>query len=799
MSVDLLPRGCAGCLRRVGFLRSGSLLWFFFVFRRAFFFCLRGRFGTRRVLFKCFTASRQERKNQRVDPKSSDTAVAEPYSLTSPPTRRRRHPHQISAQDIPIGHVERCAHQLAILLGSAPADGAVRASLRALLVAECLRGGASAEVAAHVRRLVSLIADAASRARPLPKPSPLQPQSSPAPSPQATVFAPGEIQGQRLPVPMNGGVVGWESRTKSRISGVASGLTAARAHSDTIPGMAEGHVEVAGGKDGRGDCAHARGSVEDGDAPPPPQLMNLIRDSESAAAYTHALVHIARSKSKQTEAARTATDAENQDTARLVVVGKLPGAFPCSSSGDSSALHAKAMVGLRRTQRWAEAWLALPWGSSSRGQTVSEPLPAATVTETARKTLTPEGSSSESIVGEVRAADDTHGVARPESSEERRRGVDAAEAQRKVVIAPPLAALWTDGKPVVVFTQKETGGHAAEQERVARVTAAGDHSAKPQPAAARSETERVHLANTGEDSSRLEEADRQPPPPSPVQQVSGSHINSDAATNITATTSAIDKASAEYQAGFAAAIGEPDDKRPVGGYSLGTNGPSVRTPYLWPPSVAAPSVLGFNLAFHPSMACQQMSNQAAHSAAVQIAAQHAAAAAAAAATVTSSGGGRTTPFGWFHPFWTEAAGAAKVNAEAGQTNGAAIARTPSPSGGESARTRGVPALVAMSPALKKPVAATRDDAAAAAASVGMQQFSGHCAVPVPSSLVGDSGAFGAHVLASPAVALPAAGVAATSGTPAAMVSTSMAVVGGTSVGRQEQQSACSKTLARKRV
>ncbi|CAM9569635.1 unnamed protein product, partial [Scytosiphon promiscuus] len=71
-----------------------------------------------------------------------------------------------AVQDIPVGHVEACSRSLAVLLGTSPPDGSIRASVRALLVAETLRGGASHEVATFVRSLAGLLADAASKARP---------------------------------------------------------------------------------------------------------------------------------------------------------------------------------------------------------------------------------------------------------------------------------------------------------------------------------------------------------------------------------------------------------------------------------------------------------------------------------------------------------------------------------------------------------------------------------------------------------------------------------------------------------
>ncbi|CBJ27768.1 hypothetical protein Esi_0084_0075 [Ectocarpus siliculosus] len=157
-------------------------------------------------------------------------------------------------QDIPVGHVEKCSGSLAVLLGTSPPDGSVRASVRALLVAETLRGGASHEVATFVRSLAGLMADAASKA---------SPSKSAASTPTVG-----------NPVIPSGG----DSHDNAQFS----------------PGKDEVCVDTLDLDAKKGHCAV-------GDNTDPAAVS--IRDKEGAAAYAHALAYLARSKRKQDRAA----------------------------------------------------------------------------------------------------------------------------------------------------------------------------------------------------------------------------------------------------------------------------------------------------------------------------------------------------------------------------------------------------------------------------------------------------------------------------------------------------------------
>lgn len=621
-------------------------------------------------------------------------------------------------QDIPIGHVEKCAHELAVLLGSSPADASLRASLRALLIAETLRGGARSEVAAYVRRLASLIADAASRARPLPAPVTPSPRQHSATT-TATAFdtaAAGQGQDASLSVPGTGDVGGWEFGVDS--SGNAGGEeTQAHAQASVKGGDAAGE----GGADAH-VCAVARGLVEYNDdalmhSPP---VTNLLRDSEGAAAYAHALVHIARSKKRQWEAAACVAAGEDDGAARIEalwkseadappaapaasppqtagagmdptntvdgevqagtkkhatrtfqacgpagrrlktptaalpdwgqsesvpsvvpsqpapapevecagtrsaaaaspppkVVGGLPGALPFSSSGEALLLHAKAMVGLKRTQRWAEAWLALPAGSSAVGWRLSPPLAAAVI--------------------------------------------EIVEENNKIAAAgspSPLDPVFTGGQP-----------EAAVQRTVDNVGG--------------------EIPDTDNNSS-----------------------NANATTTSTSPERKVDKTSPEYLAGFAAAVAEPEEKAFAGRYAWGVHAASERTSPLWPPNASTLAALGLKmprklalnlqppnlppaqvLPIAPQAGAQHTTSAgeaarhaaaaaaaevaahhaaahhaAAHHAAHHAAAQHAAAAAAATAASGSMPVPVPVPFAMMNPFWAQAsaaaAAAATVNAQ----------------------------------------------------------------------------------------------------------------------------------------
>ncbi|CAM9880155.1 unnamed protein product, partial [Sphacelaria rigidula] len=207
-------------------------------------------------------------------------------------------------QDIPIGHVETCAHELAVLLGSSPPDGALRSSLRALLVAETLRGGAGSGVAAQVRHVASIIAAAAARARPIPAPvtpSPRHKTSSIA----ATTFddrARAETETETA-----GGVGGSSSIPTT---GFTAGLVA-RAEGGDASNIAVAATDGGGGGQGGPDADAC--SVDGVDMSHRPPLTSLIRDAEGAAAYTHALVHVTRSKRRQREAAAVALAGGLQD------------------------------------------------------------------------------------------------------------------------------------------------------------------------------------------------------------------------------------------------------------------------------------------------------------------------------------------------------------------------------------------------------------------------------------------------------------------------------------------------------
>lgn len=362
-----------------------------------------------------------------------------------------------------MGHVEKCSRALAVLLGTSPPDGSIRASIRALLVAETLRGGASQEVATFVRSLAALIADAATRARPAPQRA-STPLASPArrrtetavsaaiPAP-ATALSPCEAIppiAVSPPGPSVGGDVLSEVAVNadadgSSVSALPEVAAAHRGHaadagfaddgvrgwmSPSRPAVVTAAVgKLPGGPPGNGgvdgaveaaagvtvDGPGRGGREEGGDVDDPADIS--IRDREGAAAYASALVHMARSRKKQreaallaeAEAARVAALAEQEAerrrkykkgkskkgawalkkqqamveaaqnvlppaSARLwppTVVGDLPGAFPFSRSGGALLLHARAMVGLKRAQRWARAWLSLPEGSSSPSPSLS--------------------------------------------------------------------------------------------------------------------------------------------------------------------------------------------------------------------------------------------------------------------------------------------------------------------------------------------------------------------------------------------------------------------------------------------
>lgn len=250
-------------------------------------------------------------------------------------------------QKIPIGHVKKCSLALAVVLGTSPMDGSVRASIQALLIAETLRGGASQEVAQFVREVAGTIADAASKARPV----------LPPPSARA-----------RNDVPGSGKVANAEPGSPASFD---IGISSDRG--GTAVGAASGGE------------AFQEGGVSD------PAAV-AIRDMEGVAAYAHALAFIARSANKQRRVweAHAAVVADATYQSRKLnddkkgkkpegqfedlwpassclspeVVGELPGSFPFLHSSDSLLLHVKAMVGLKRAHRWAKAWLALPEGSS---------------------------------------------------------------------------------------------------------------------------------------------------------------------------------------------------------------------------------------------------------------------------------------------------------------------------------------------------------------------------------------------------------------------------------------------------
>eukprot|EP00752_Nemacystus_decipiens_P004810 g4377.t1 len=262
-----------------------------------------------------------------------------------------------AVQYLPVGHVEACSRSLALLLGTSPPDGSIRASIRALLVAESTRGGASHEVAALVRRLAGLIADAATKARPLP-------------AAEAAAAA---------------------AATASEDAGHTGG----QAFIEQSQGARAAAADNSDGGGGGGDDTYP--------------AAESIQDEEGAAAYTRALAHLARERSRQKQAvvraaqkkaeaeaavvaaavglenARTSNKgnkskrisratrrhAEAVEAAEALVLpasevpppavdGAIPGGYPFSRSGDALLMHTKAMVGLKRTERWASAWLRAP-------------------------------------------------------------------------------------------------------------------------------------------------------------------------------------------------------------------------------------------------------------------------------------------------------------------------------------------------------------------------------------------------------------------------------------------------------
>lgn len=610
-------------------------------------------------------------------------------------------------QDIPIGHVEKCTHELAVLLGGAPADASLRASLRALLIAETLRGGASSEVASYVRRLASLIANAASRARPLPAPVTPSPRQQSSSTTTATAFgaapaaATGQGQGEFLSISCTDDVDDVES--------------SANADGEEVQAHAEG--AKAGGAAGEGGaganaCAVARGLVEYNDATSlrSPPVITLIQDPEGAAAYAHALVHVARSKKRQREAAARVAAGEVRGATRIEalwkgeedapaaptdlvpqtagasavdptitktinvnvptgtmkhatgsrlmartevrcsatplqdwgqseplpsvvpspaapnventgtpsppplappkVVGSIPGVLPFSSSGEALLLHAKAMVGLKRTQRWAQAWLALPEGSSAVGWSFSPPLAAAVI----------------EIMGENKKITAT--AAAPGS--------------------PHLLDLvCTSGQPKAV---EETEMEEGQEEH--------------------------QLAQGGASASGATD--------------SSSRGTGNGTTSSTPSQGEVDKTSEEYLAGFAAAIAEPKERPFEGRFAWGIHAAGECTPPLWAPNASTLAALGLkvprNLALHPPQpslalappagvqhapageettrhAAAATAEAAAHHAAAHHAAHHAAAhhAAAVAAAAAASG---SVPFGMMNPFWAQASAAAAAAAAA---------------------------------------------------------------------------------------------------------------------------------------
>ncbi|CAN0084640.1 unnamed protein product, partial [Ectocarpus sp. 13 AM-2016] len=272
-----------------------------------------------------------------------------------------------AVQDIPVGHVDKCSRSLAVLLGTSPPDGSVRASVRALLVAETLRGGASHEVATFVRSLAGLMADAASKA-----------STSKSTTSTPTVG--------NLVIPAGG-----DSHDNAQFSPGKDEVCA-----DTLDLDAkERHFPI-------------------GDNTDPAEVS--IRDKEGAAAYAYALTYLARSKRKQDRAAALAIREKEEaeavaaaaaaalaeaqsskkgkktkkaawamrrhleavESAQVVllpssqepppaVVGNLLGGYPFSRSGDSLLMHAKAMVGLKRAHRWVTAWSNAPSNPPTEG------------------------------------------------------------------------------------------------------------------------------------------------------------------------------------------------------------------------------------------------------------------------------------------------------------------------------------------------------------------------------------------------------------------------------------------------
>ena len=264
-------------------------------------------------------------------------------------------------------------------LGTAPADGSVRSSLQALLVAETLRGGASQDVAGMVRSVVGTIADAASKARPPPVLPPLPK---------------GAGRGDARDSCCSGG-------------GAGLGELADDGRRTDTPDCAVGGVSASGAsRDGMGLGEEEEN--EEGSGRDPSAI--AIRDMEGVASYAHALAYIARSAGKQRRAweehtlihaealaaqesrkSRRSKRKGRKETGWMTwhregqsqvqslppppsklrpppkVVGELKGSFPFCRSGQSLLMHARAMVGLRRARRWAEAWLAQPGKLSPTG------------------------------------------------------------------------------------------------------------------------------------------------------------------------------------------------------------------------------------------------------------------------------------------------------------------------------------------------------------------------------------------------------------------------------------------------